>query len=73
MSLPTEKLELVRLLLDVNDQEILDQVRLILGRESNQETEYLLSEKANAERLRQGMKQADQGKYESVDIDKLWK
>jgi hypothetical protein len=73
MSSPTEKLELVRLLLDVNDQEILDQVRLVLGRESSQETKYLLSEEANAERLRQGMKQADQGKYESVDIDKLWK
>jgi hypothetical protein len=73
MSLPAEKLELVRLLLDINDQETLDQIRLVLSRESNQETEYLLSEEANAEHLRQGMKQVNQGKYESVDIDKLWK
>ena len=73
MSAPSEKLEIVRLLLDTNDRKILDQVKSLLSQESNRETDYLLSEEANAEHLRRGVKQASRGEYKLVDIDNLWK
>ena len=73
MSLPTEKLALVRLLLDIDDQEILNQAKSLLRQKSNQETDYLLSDEANAEHLRQGMKQAGEGKHKPVDVNNLWK
>lgn len=73
MSLQTDKLEIVRLLLDTNNREILNKVKSLLKHESSKETDYLLSEKANADHLEKGMKQADQGNYKAMDIDNLWK
>jgi hypothetical protein len=37
------------------------------------ETEYLLSSQANKEHLEQSLKQAEEGKTTSVDINNLWK
>ena len=73
MSLPTEKLELVRLLLDTNDQRILDQVKVLLKQDSSQETDYLLSDEANVEHLQRGVEQAVKGDYKPVNVDRLWK
>ena len=72
MSLQTEKLELVRLLLDTDNKEILQQIRNLLKHESNKETEYLLSEEVNQEHLEKGIQQASQGDYQSIDLDTLW-
>ncbi len=73
MSSSTEKLELIRLLLDINDQRMLDQVKVLLKQDSSQETDYLLSDEANVEHLQQGVAQAVKGDYKPVDVDRLWK
>ena len=72
MSLQTEKLELVRLLLDTDNKEVLQQIRNLLKHESNKETEYLLSEEANRKHLEKGIQQVNKGKYQSIDLDTLW-
>jgi len=73
MNPKTEKLELIRLLLDTHDQEILAQIGQLLKHHSDAETEYLLSEEANKERLQTGMDQAEQKKYKAIDPNNLWK
>jgi len=73
MNPKTEKLELIRLLLDTQDQEILAQIGQLLKQHSDAETEYLSSEEANKERLQTGMDQAEQKKYKAIDPDNLWK
>ncbi|MFP4092459.1 MAG: hypothetical protein ACLFUB_15865 [Cyclobacteriaceae bacterium] len=73
MDTQTEKLELIRLLLDTNDQEILKQIAQLLKHQNETETEYLLGEDANKKHLETGMEQAKQKKYKAVDPNDLWK
>lgn len=37
------------------------------------DTEYLLSSEANAEHLKKSIRQADEGKISSIDLDEIWK
>ncbi len=71
MSLPTEKLELVRMLLDTDDQYTLDQAKVSLKQDSSQETDHLLSDEVNVEHLQQGMEQATKGDYKPVNVNRL--
>lgn len=40
---------------------------------TSDETEYLLSNKANAEHLKESIQQADEGKVSAINLDDIWK
>ena len=72
MNTQAEKLEIVRLLFNTNKKSTLKAVKSILSKDMD-ETEYLLSSQANRLRLEKSIKHADEGKYQPVDLNKLWK
>jgi len=72
MNTQAEKLEIVRLLFNTNKKSTLKAVKSILSKDMD-ETEYLLSSQANKLRLGKSMNHADEGKYQFVDLNKLWK
>lgn len=39
----------------------------------HKETDYLLSSKANAEHIRESIKQLNEGKFVKIDLKDLWK
>lgn len=73
MDLKAEKLELVRLLLDTDNEKLLKKVKALLTREKADETAYLLASKANKKRLEEGIRQVQEGKTTIVAIEDLWK
>jgi hypothetical protein len=76
MNLQAEKLELFRMLLDTDNDDVLKKVKAILKKQSkndSDETSYLLSTEANKRHLEEGMKQAKEGKTKTIPIKDLWK
>jgi ethanolamine ammonia-lyase large subunit len=73
MNIQAEKLELVRLLLDTNNEKLLKKVKELLMRGKQDDTSYLLSSEANQKKLAEGMKQASEGKITSISAEDLWK
>jgi ethanolamine ammonia-lyase large subunit len=73
MDISSEKLELVRLLLDTDNEKLLKKVKSLLTREKMDETEYLMSSEANRKHLEEGMRQVKEGKTTPISIDDLWK
>lgn len=73
MDIKTEKLELVRLLLDTNNEKLLKKVKELLTREKSNETDYLLSTEANRKHLEEGIRQVAEGKTTPISLDDLWK
>ncbi len=72
MNTQTEKLEIVRLLFNTNNINTLKAVKSILSKDMD-ETKYLLASEANKIRLGKSIKSANTNKFQSVDLDKLWK
>lgn len=73
MDIQAEKLELVRMLLDTNNEKLLKKIKELLAREKQDETSYLLSTSANKAHLEEGIQQAESGKTKAVDLDNVWK
>lgn len=73
MDIKAEKLELVRLLLDTNNEQLLKKIKAMLTREKSDETDYLLSSEANRKHLEEGMRQIAEGKTTPIAIENLWK
>ncbi len=72
MNTQAEKLEIVRLLFNTNNKSTLKAVKSILSKDMD-ETEYLLASEANRLCLQKSIKHANEGKYQPVDLNKLWK
>lgn len=73
MDLQAEKLELVRLLLDTDNEKLLKKVKTLLTREKMDETEYLMASEANRKKLLESIQQANEGKTTPIAIEDLWK
>lgn len=74
MNIQAEKLELVQLLLDTNNEETLKKVRAVLSKYAlRSETEYLLSTDANKSKLEQSIKDLDAGKGKRIKAEDIWK
>jgi hypothetical protein len=73
MDIKEEKLELVRLLLDTNNEQLLKKIKSMLTREKSDETDYLLSSEVNRQHLEEGRRQVAEGKTTPIAIQDLWK
>ena len=74
MNTQAEKLELMQLLLNTDSEDALKRVKTILKKyAAKSETEYLLSTKANRERLMQSVANLDKGKGKAIKTRDLWK
>ena len=74
MNTQTEKLELMRLLLNTDSEDALKKVKAILKKyASKSETDYLLSTEANRQHLVQGIDSLDKGRGKAIKTSNLWK
>ena len=68
------KLDLVKMLINTDDESVLDKVRSILVKSAAEdETQYLLSSEANRKHLSRSIYQLDKGKGKAIKTADLWK
>lgn len=74
MNTQSQKLELMQLLLDTDNEEILKKVKAVFTKYlKKDETEYLLSTKANRKHLEESIQQLNEGKSKKIKTADLWK
>jgi hypothetical protein len=74
MNIQVEKLELVQLLLNTENEDALKKVKDILKKyAAKSSTEYLLSTKANTGHLLKGIDDLKKGKGKAIKTSDLWK
>ena len=76
MNIQAEKIELIRLITEINSEKALKKIKALLMSESkinNDETERILSNPAMVKRLEESRKQIKEGKGMKVNLDDIWK
>jgi hypothetical protein len=74
MNAQAEKLELMQLLLNTDNEDALKKVKAILKKYAGKsETEYLLSTEANSKHLLQGIDELNKGNKKAIKTSDLWK
>jgi len=73
MELQSEKLELIGMLLKTDSADVLKKIRTLLKRSALDETDHLLSSKANRKHLDESIAQANAGATTTIPIKDLWK
>ena len=74
MNTSAEKLELMQLLLNTESEEVLKKVKVLLMKyAAKNDTDHLLSTKANRAHLSESIEQLNQGKGKAIKTADLWK
>ena len=76
MDIQSEKLDLVRLIIETNNEAVLKKVRNLLSsstKSSNTDSEYLASSAKMREVLDESINQINKGKVKSISLDDIWK
>jgi len=74
MIAPAEKLEVLQLLLNTNNEEALKKVKAVLKKyASSDETAYLLSNDANRQHLLDSINELEKGNAKAIKTSDLWK
>lgn len=74
MNIQAEKIELIRLITEINSEKVLKKIKGILttARETD-ETSKVVSNPAMVKRLAESRKQISEGKGVKVTLDEIWK
>ncbi len=76
MNIQAEKIELIRLITEINSEKALKKIKALLMSESKveiDETERILANPAMVKRLEESRKQIKEGKGVSINLDEIWK
>ena len=74
MIAPAEKLEVLQLLLNTNNEEALKKAKAVLKKyASSDETAYLLSNDANRRHLLDSINELEKGNAKAIKTSDLWK
>jgi hypothetical protein len=74
MDLQAQKIDLVQLLLNTDNESVLEKIRDILTESAKvDETLYLLSSESNRKHLSRSISQLDKGKGKAIKTADLWK
>lgn len=74
MNTQAEKLEIMQLLLNTDSEEVLKKLKAVFSKYAKKdETEYLLSSKANRENLFASIQESKEGKSKAIKTADLWK
>jgi hypothetical protein len=74
MDIQAEKIELIKLIADIDSEKVLKKIKGILKSEKKMdETDRILANPAMVKRLEESRKQFQDGKAVEVSLDDLWK
>ena len=74
MNIQAEKIELAKLILETESEQILSKVKNVLKpSKKTDETERILSSPAMVKKLEKSIRQAGEGKTRSISLDEIWK
>jgi hypothetical protein len=74
MNIQAEKIELIKLLADVDSEKVLKKIKSILKSQKEiDETDRILANPAMVKRLDESIKQIQEGKGIKVSFDDIWK
>jgi len=74
MNIQAEKIELIKLIADVESEKVLKKIKGILKpKKEMDETKRILANQAMVKRLEESRQQYQDGKAVSIPLDELWK
>ncbi len=73
MNIQAEKIELIRLIADINNKEILKKIKVLLTSTKSEEMSDNLPNPVMAKRLKESREQIKEGKGVKVTLDDIWK
>ncbi len=74
MNIQAEKIELIRLITEVNSEQLLKKIRGILtSQKQMDETDKIMSNPAMVKRLEESRQQMKEGMGKKVSLDDIWK
>lgn len=74
MNIQAEKIELIRLITEINSENVLKKIRQILASiDKDDETQKFMSNHKMMERLKESKQQISEGKGIKVSLDDIWK
>jgi hypothetical protein len=74
MDIQAEKIELIKLIADIDSEKVLKKIKGILKSEKKlDETDRILANPAMVKRLEESMQQIKEGKGIKISLDDMWK
>ena len=74
MDIQAEKIELIKMIADIESEKVLKKIKSILQpKKEMDETERILANPAMVKRLEESMQQVKDGKVTTIAIEDLWK
>ena len=74
MNIQAEKIELIKLIADIESEKVLKKIKSVLKQEKKlDETDRIFANSAMVKRLEESRKQFQEGKAVSISLDDLWK
>ena len=74
MNIQAEKIELIKLIADIDSEKVLKKIKTILKAEKGMdETDRILANPAMVKHLEESRKQIEEGKGIKISLDDIWK
>jgi hypothetical protein len=73
MNIQTEKIELIKRLVEVDDSEIINKLKAILIPKIQDETERIMANPELGKKIQEARQEITEGKGIKIDVNNLWK